>query len=243
MRHSPTNNNNNRPNFNNNNRNNQNKYRRPSSGTAQNRTDAIYDRDEMSDIVNPSQRRHASSQQTKFLDLAKNAKQIGDRVEMEYSMQHVEHYTRVLNLAEHQDNMRNQQRQPVRHAPQSQALDNENHGGNEEETDLAPAHEETEEQRLARVERNRAKRRNRRLKRNNQTMQPQEQADNVEVPNEPAQQEQDNSSPQDAEIKPRTPRIKRIIRKPQNNDGQSDLLENNSGESLRDVLPAAKMDS
>jgi hypothetical protein len=145
-----------------------------------------------------------------------------------------------LNLAEHQDNMRNQQRQPVRHAPPVQAIDNE---GNEEETDLAPAHEETEEQRLARVERNRAKRRNRRLKRNNQTMQPQEQADNVEVPNETAQQEQDNSSPQAAEIKPRTPRIKRVVRKPQNNDGQSDLLESNKGELLRDVLPAAKMDS
>jgi hypothetical protein len=250
MRHSPTNNNNNRPNFNNNNRNNnQNKYRRPSSGTAQNRTDAIYDRDEMSDIVNPSQRRHASSQQTKFLDLAKNAKQIGDRVEMEYYMQHVEHYTRVLNLAEHQDNMRNQQRQPVRHAPPAQVSDNDNHGENDEETDLAPAHEETEEQRLARVERNRAKRRNRRLKRNNQTMQPQEQAEHVaalddfETPNENTPPEQDNSSPQPAEIKPRSPRIKRVVRKPQSNDGQSDLLESNKGELLRDVLPAAKMDN
>ena len=99
---------------------------------------------------------------------------------------------------------------------------------------------------MARVERNRAKRRNRRLKRNNQTMQQADNvvaSDNVEVPNETAPQEQDNSSPQAAEIKPRTPRIKRIIRKPQTNDGQSDLLESNKGELLRDVLPAAKMDS
>ncbi len=289
----------------------------PSSGNAQSRTNAIYDRDEMSDIVNPAQRRHASNQQTKFLDLAKNAKQQGDRVEVEYYMQHVEHYTRVLNLAEAQDELRNkernvnvrppQQQQQQQNAQQvSQPTSQHNHDEKseiEEESsdENAPHNGETEEQRLARVERNRAKRRNRRLKRNNYTGQgatEQDDAPNNDTlnadapshdasPNEISHQaiditlldEYDSTkpvakpvanptvtNPMDKNIteqnpietdevlektpiiaRPTTPKIKRLPVRAKRESTikktpQEDLLEN-SGASLRDVLPAAKIDS
>lgn len=43
------------------------------------------------------QKHHATQQLGKYNDLARNAQINGDRVDVEYYLQHVDHYTRVLN--------------------------------------------------------------------------------------------------------------------------------------------------
>ena len=42
------------------------------------------------------QKHHATQQLGKYNDLARNAQINGDRVDVEYYLQHVDHYTRVL---------------------------------------------------------------------------------------------------------------------------------------------------
>jgi uncharacterized protein YfcZ (UPF0381/DUF406 family) len=42
------------------------------------------------------QKHHATQQLAKYSDLARNAQNNGDRVDVEYYLQHVDHYTRVL---------------------------------------------------------------------------------------------------------------------------------------------------
>jgi hypothetical protein len=42
------------------------------------------------------QKHHATQQLAKYNDLARNAQNNGDRVDVEYYLQHVDHYTRVL---------------------------------------------------------------------------------------------------------------------------------------------------
>lgn len=87
--------NNNRKHYNN--KNNNNRYRnnnRGKHGGHQHQGD--------DEFVSPQQKRHASNQQGKYLDLAKNARQSGDRVEAEYYLQHADHYTRIINLADEQ---------------------------------------------------------------------------------------------------------------------------------------------
>jgi hypothetical protein len=213
------------------------RYRR---GNAQNRTNAIYDRDEMSDIVTPPQRRHATNQQTKFLDLAKNAKQQGDRVEMEYYMQHVEHYTRVLNLADAQDAARNQERH-ARHQPRI------SEDGQDEESEVVevvstePLTPEEEAARQMRAEQHKARRRQRRPRRDYG-----DRAEQGEQAAESSLAAEDISAPVTTEERtPSSEQPRRQTRQytrrsvPQ----QKDLLdESNSGASLRDVLPAPRLD-
>lgn len=43
------------------------------------------------------QKHHATQQLAKYSDLARNAQNNGDRVDVEYYLQHVDHYTRVLD--------------------------------------------------------------------------------------------------------------------------------------------------
>ena len=96
-------NNNNRKNYNNkNNRNNNYK------GGRNQHHGRSYNGD--NDNVSPQQKRHAQNQQTKYNDLAKNARQAGDRVEMEYYLQHADHYTRIINLAEEQQRKRDEEK-------------------------------------------------------------------------------------------------------------------------------------
>ncbi|TAE34737.1 MAG: DUF4167 domain-containing protein [Alphaproteobacteria bacterium] len=88
---------------NNNNNNNNSRFRRGGGNNHHNggnrpRTDI----DDESLMISPQQRRHAVNQQTKYTDLAKNARQSGERIEYEYYMQHVEHYVRTINLADEQ---------------------------------------------------------------------------------------------------------------------------------------------
>ncbi len=89
--------NNNRKHYNKN--NNNNRYRKNNNNHGRHGGQR-YDAD--SEFVTPQQKRHASNQQGKYQDLAKNARQNGDRVEAEYYLQHAEHYTRILNLADEQ---------------------------------------------------------------------------------------------------------------------------------------------
>jgi Domain of unknown function (DUF4167) len=68
------------------------------------------DHEQEGEFVSPQQRRHAQNQQVKYQDLARNARQNGDRVEMEYYLQHVEHYTRVITLGDLQQRERDEAR-------------------------------------------------------------------------------------------------------------------------------------
>jgi hypothetical protein len=114
-----TNNNNNRNQMHSKNNNNNNRFRRNNNGNGggsnnnRNRSNnnGRYGQDEDSTFVSPQQRRHATNQQNKFLDMAKNARQTGERVEYEYYMQHVEHYTRIINLADEHLKAREDNRQ------------------------------------------------------------------------------------------------------------------------------------
>lgn len=211
------------------------RYRR---GNAQNRTNAIYDRDEMSDIVTPQQRRHATNQQTKFLDLAKNAKQQGDRVEMEYFMQHVEHYTRVLNLADAQDNARNQERQ-TRYPPRGQEERQEEEGTEVEAVSAEPLSPEEEVRQQVHAEYQKARRRQRRQRRdyNDRPEQGEQAAQESDIPVPSVATEPQQQPSEDAPRKQTRPYTRRTP------SPQKELLdESNSGASLRDVLPAPRLD-
>jgi Domain of unknown function (DUF4167) len=247
--------------------NNNNRFRRPNNNqggnqNAQNRTNAIYDRDEMSDIVSPHQRRHASNQQTKFLDLAKNAKQNGDRFEMEYYMQHVEHYTRVLNLAESQDAARHVERSTNNRTNQSVTRTNpadisENNEDNareiaaDGEADEVEVAGETEEERRAKTARNRARRHNRKIRKTSYESNQSEVSEAVTetTRTEPnglsessTQPEPSSDNTQNDAAETKQASISKIRRQPRfkiNAEADS----NNSGEVLRDLLPAPKMDN
>jgi Domain of unknown function (DUF4167) len=96
---SSTNNNNNRKNYGN---NKNNRFRNNNNKPTQ----AVRGYDGENEMVSPNQKRHAQNQQTKYNDLAKNARQAGDRVECEYYLQHADHYTRIINLADEQQRRR-----------------------------------------------------------------------------------------------------------------------------------------
>ena len=75
------------------------------------------------------QKNHATQQLGKYNDMARNAQINGDRVDVEYYLQHVDHYTRVLSEiaaieAERFDRQREQQQQ-------SQAANEHTQGGDE----------------------------------------------------------------------------------------------------------------
>lgn len=90
-----------------------NRNRRPNNGgRGRPQQTRFHHQDEDSSAIGPQQRRHAANQQNKFQDLANNARQSGERVETEYYMQHVEHYTRILNQAEAQQKGREESRKP-----------------------------------------------------------------------------------------------------------------------------------
>jgi Domain of unknown function (DUF4167) len=98
------NNRNNNSNGNNNNRFRRNQHQR-GRGNGQR-----MDHEQESDMVSPQQRRHAANQQAKYMDMARNARQSGDRVETEFYLQHVEHYTRVIAMADAQFKEREESR-------------------------------------------------------------------------------------------------------------------------------------
>ena len=67
------------------------RYNNNSSGGGNNRSGA-------NDSQNlQRQKHHATQQLGKYSDMARNAQINGDRVDVEYYLQHVDHYTRVLN--------------------------------------------------------------------------------------------------------------------------------------------------
>lgn len=65
------------------------------------------------------QKHHATQQLGKYNDLARNAQINGDRVDVEYYLQHVDHYTRVLSdiAAIEAERFAHQRDQQAQHAP------------------------------------------------------------------------------------------------------------------------------
>ncbi len=122
------NNNNNRPNNNgggNNGGGNNHRFRR-NGNNQRGRPGGGLDYEQEGDFVSPQQRRHAQNQQAKYQDLARNARQSGDRVETEYYLQHVEHYTRVIHLSDAQQREKDEVRgaSHSRHNPRDDAEEN-----------------------------------------------------------------------------------------------------------------------
>jgi hypothetical protein len=87
-----------------------NRFRRGSSNHQRGRSNGGMDHEQEGDAVSSHQRRHAQNQQSKYQDMARNARQSGDRVETEYYLQHVEHYTRVIALSDMQQRERDDAR-------------------------------------------------------------------------------------------------------------------------------------
>lgn len=79
------------------------------------------------------QKHHATQMREKYMNHARDAQNNGDRVDVEYYLQHVDHYNRVLNdiaviEAERQEKFREQQ-----HANQPQGGENANQGGEQQQ--------------------------------------------------------------------------------------------------------------
>ncbi len=135
--------NNNRKNYNNKNNRNYKGGRNQHQGRSYNGEN---------DNVSPQQKRHAQNQQTKYNDLAKNARQAGDRVEAEYYMQHADHYTRIINLAEEQQRKRDEeksgQQQDRQHS--DDADDSDDNDVQDTEADSEPSEKKPQRKRIAR---------------------------------------------------------------------------------------------
>jgi hypothetical protein len=135
----------------NNNRNGGNKHRSGGARRYNNNGGGGNNRSGANDGQNlQRQKHHATQQLGKYSDMARNAQINGDRVDVEYYLQHVDHYTRVLTdiaaiEAERFAHTRESQIIPggpndpnaAQHAPSEQPSDN-NEGGN---TDQSAGHE------------------------------------------------------------------------------------------------------
>lgn len=70
------------------------------------------------DSVHPRQRRHLQAQKDRYVAMARDALSRGDRILAEFYHQHVEHYTRMLNLIPEEKPQQQQQRPPRNHDQQ-----------------------------------------------------------------------------------------------------------------------------
>lgn len=88
------------------------------------------------DSVHPRQRRHLQAQKDRYVAMARDALSRGDRILAEFYHQHVEHYTRMLNLIPEEKPQ--QQRQPRNHdQQQNQGAGDQNNPGEQNEGDDA----------------------------------------------------------------------------------------------------------
>lgn len=88
------------------------------------------------------QKHHATQMREKFMNHARDAQNNGDRVDVEYYLQHVDHYNRVLNDIAAIEAERQAQHQQAQQAQQSQQ---ENEADTEGEGEASAGNAEAEE--------------------------------------------------------------------------------------------------
>jgi hypothetical protein len=160
-------------------------------------------------------------------------------VEMEYYMQHVEHYTRVLNLAETQDAARNQDRH-ARHQSRQMEEGQEDESMQEAGAEFSQAMSSEEGEPHAfqeRGEHQKPRHRQRRHRRDYQERNASEENTAEPVSDVSASE---SFSPEQEQKKPMRRRQPRQTAA-KDTQQQNLLPEDNSGASLRDVLPAPRL--
>ena len=72
------------------------------------------------------QKHHATQMREKFSNMARDAQNNGDRVDVEYYLQHVDHYTRVLTeiAGIEAERFSHQREQQVQHTPENSGTEN-----------------------------------------------------------------------------------------------------------------------
>ncbi len=81
------------------------------------------------------QKHHATQMREKYTNMARDAQNNGDRVDVEYYLQHVDHYTRVLAdiTAIEAERHANQRDQQAAHSQNQEQGDDQNQGGNDDQ--------------------------------------------------------------------------------------------------------------
>ena len=94
------------------------------------------------------QKQHATQQREKFMNMARDAQNNGDRVDVEYYLQHVEHYGRVLADIQVIENERfaSQREHQAQHQPQNEQGDSQSNVTSSDESSQASDQGGSEEQ-------------------------------------------------------------------------------------------------